>query len=905
RIRDLLMGQTLYEDSTLALRELYQNALDACRYRRARTEYLQHQPNSLGITPYEGKIVFRQGTTRDGRPVIECQDNGVGMTERMLAQVFAVAGRRFHDEPAFLEELGRWKRSGIEFYPNSQHGIGVLSYFMLADEIEVETRAYDADGRKGAPLRVRVSTVSGLFHIMNANENLEYGTRVRLYLNKETFGNQQHTTSAVSAAKVLRELLLIAEFPTEVYADALEPDGMRLVGTLAHRWEPGVPHLQKLQRTSPIAICPTDMPDVWWADNNQCPVLADGIRTDATFPFALVNLRGGHYPRLSANRLHIVGKWDQAWVLQCLERSTVRLSELETLSLMLLFQIFAKYPDALTHWEALVRRRDTVPFFSGDQVPQPITSYRGTLPERVSLQTVGWMPPDMDLLSPPSEPLVHAFAAWRYSVWDGGIGVDWPKLHAPNPRLDQGAQPPVLELGFLLKKPSGLGLAATGRVARAAQLIHFPTGSPRHIADLVPRRAAFSHQIIQAPHWAEACLGLPIVGLAEGGRRRDLEQAAESSPLPDLDEVDQHLISLVRKGSSLLTLVSIATVSVSDFDNLTTTAVFARLRKLASFLNPEQKFGLEALLEAQLDEKDAWLITRYRNERWTGEVIPATHVLYAARDLKMTVADVATRWIKLAPLLSLKAGFEVDTLARAKLEQHDWQFLSQDLDQSPLEEGSMFSLVSGSYSPAPWLFGSVPAAHVLYASHALRIPAADIVARLRELAAPLRLSIQFDADALATVDLSAQDWTLLTQSSREHGRWLSEVTAADVVNAAHEVEEAVTAVVARLAELSEPMRLTLRPCVRFLREQAFEALANAVAERSVQVPYDGFDARRCAERWVLQAGTNVNEGVEDPERALLCAGRWWLWWLTDETLREIGSSLLPAVIAELERKPVR
>ncbi|MBB5956957.1 hypothetical protein FHS29_003550 [Saccharothrix tamanrassetensis] len=39
RVRELLMGEQLYSDRSLAIRELYQNALDACRYKQARHRY--------------------------------------------------------------------------------------------------------------------------------------------------------------------------------------------------------------------------------------------------------------------------------------------------------------------------------------------------------------------------------------------------------------------------------------------------------------------------------------------------------------------------------------------------------------------------------------------------------------------------------------------------------------------------------------------------------------------------------------------------------------------------------------------------------------------------------------------------------------------------------------------------
>ena len=164
-VRELLMGEQLYGDPALAIRELYQNALDACRYRRARTEYLErtagHQHD------WSGLISFRQGFDTRARPYIECEDNGIGMSVRELAEVFAKAGKRFSDLPEFLEEKAQWATLSppVELYPNSQFGIGVLSYFMLADEIEVETCRMQRDGTPGDPLHVSIAGPGSLFRI--------------------------------------------------------------------------------------------------------------------------------------------------------------------------------------------------------------------------------------------------------------------------------------------------------------------------------------------------------------------------------------------------------------------------------------------------------------------------------------------------------------------------------------------------------------------------------------------------------------------------------------------------------------------------------------------------------------------------------------------------------------------
>src|SRR3982074_2018035 len=92
RVQELLMGEQLYGDPALAIRELYQNALDACRYREARTEY-QRRTLDREIE-WAGLVRFTQGEDGDGRPYLDCTDNGIGMGVRELSEVFAQAGIR-------------------------------------------------------------------------------------------------------------------------------------------------------------------------------------------------------------------------------------------------------------------------------------------------------------------------------------------------------------------------------------------------------------------------------------------------------------------------------------------------------------------------------------------------------------------------------------------------------------------------------------------------------------------------------------------------------------------------------------------------------------------------------------------------------------------------------------------
>src|ERR1700712_2748163 len=92
RIRDFLMGENLYGDPSLALRELYQNALDACRLAAARRAFLGCPPApSYSETP---DTEFEQGVDQDGRAYIDCVDLGAGMGVGELSLAFCQAGVR-------------------------------------------------------------------------------------------------------------------------------------------------------------------------------------------------------------------------------------------------------------------------------------------------------------------------------------------------------------------------------------------------------------------------------------------------------------------------------------------------------------------------------------------------------------------------------------------------------------------------------------------------------------------------------------------------------------------------------------------------------------------------------------------------------------------------------------------
>ncbi|HEX7185325.1 MAG TPA: hypothetical protein VF756_26105 [Thermoanaerobaculia bacterium] len=132
-ILTLLMDKSLYPDPSLFLRELLQNALDACRRKEADREvkHLEY--------PYTPKIVVWDHSDDPEDPRVIFQDNGIGMSQRIVEHYFLRVGRSYYRSPEFDAERQRLREQGKELDACSQFGIGILSCFLVGDRFEVET----------------------------------------------------------------------------------------------------------------------------------------------------------------------------------------------------------------------------------------------------------------------------------------------------------------------------------------------------------------------------------------------------------------------------------------------------------------------------------------------------------------------------------------------------------------------------------------------------------------------------------------------------------------------------------------------------------------------------------------------------------------------------------------------
>ncbi|SDY42472.1 molecular chaperone HtpG [Micromonospora pattaloongensis] len=169
-----LLSHHLYASPRVYVRELLQNAVDAITARRA------GDPGAPGVVWIEPSESTGDGTLR-------IHDSGIGLTETQVHELLATIGRS-----SKRDELGFARQEFL-----GQFGIGLLSCFLVADEIRVRTRAGES------PTVEWIGYADGRYEVAVAppeRERPEQGTTVTLVPRRDA-GHwlQRHTVVALAA----------------------------------------------------------------------------------------------------------------------------------------------------------------------------------------------------------------------------------------------------------------------------------------------------------------------------------------------------------------------------------------------------------------------------------------------------------------------------------------------------------------------------------------------------------------------------------------------------------------------------------------------------------------------------------------------------------------------------------
>jgi hypothetical protein len=189
KLLELVGGVELYGSPLAAIRELLQNAFDAVRDQIARQRLRQDEPASSEVRDHIARthsVSLSLEMCEEGLKLI-CSDTGSGMSSDIIKSRFLVGGRPANHEMRALERT--CKEHGFSTGKTARFGIGVLSYFLIASKMEIQTRrSIEADDPDGTGWTFSSTGLDDFGELKQA-PGAQVGTEVELILKPEIVGD--------------------------------------------------------------------------------------------------------------------------------------------------------------------------------------------------------------------------------------------------------------------------------------------------------------------------------------------------------------------------------------------------------------------------------------------------------------------------------------------------------------------------------------------------------------------------------------------------------------------------------------------------------------------------------------------------------------------------------------------
>jgi hypothetical protein len=172
---ELLIAPLYGDKPEVGIRELMQNAIDACA---ELNDLVVKQKIEIDNTQDDGvSIKIFDVSDNEGQIVIE--DYGIGMTLDTVENYFLNIGASFRNSDRWKKDHETLGHSNV--YRTGRFGIGLLAAFLLGDEIHVETRHVTLDSNQG----LKFSCKKGSKAITVSNIDAHVGTKITINLNKK------------------------------------------------------------------------------------------------------------------------------------------------------------------------------------------------------------------------------------------------------------------------------------------------------------------------------------------------------------------------------------------------------------------------------------------------------------------------------------------------------------------------------------------------------------------------------------------------------------------------------------------------------------------------------------------------------------------------------------------------
>jgi hypothetical protein len=171
-ILEILSDEIYKSDPYVFVRELLQNAIDATKLRNARLEL-------KGLsTISNSKIKINVSHYDNGDFDFTIKDNGIGMDEVVIKNYLSVAGQSYYQSDEFAN-------LGVTFNPISKFGIGILSCFMITDEVSIKTTPDPYIFSNSESYEIEIPSLINQFHVKRLGHQENIGTEVSLKVKAE------------------------------------------------------------------------------------------------------------------------------------------------------------------------------------------------------------------------------------------------------------------------------------------------------------------------------------------------------------------------------------------------------------------------------------------------------------------------------------------------------------------------------------------------------------------------------------------------------------------------------------------------------------------------------------------------------------------------------------------------
>lgn len=281
----LLIAPLYGDDPTYGIRELLQNAIDACRERKM---LLESRKSSMEYTP---KIILTiEEVGEEGFFIIE--DNGIGMTEKVIVDYFLKAGASFRNSQLWKQEFKDSNNKSI-VQRSGRFGVGVFAGFLIGSEMIIKTRHFDSETSYEFSVRMDQSQIEV------SKSTGDIGTAISIKLTSDVLVRLKNQL-------LERNSLYVNKIAWSEWYELEEPE---MILKIPGEWS--VPHRKRvfpLNEVTTHTIYPEDFKEVKWTFDyfeGSPSLYCNGIVIPSQY-----SLNNFDYPRGSNHPLVSVSDYD-------------------------------------------------------------------------------------------------------------------------------------------------------------------------------------------------------------------------------------------------------------------------------------------------------------------------------------------------------------------------------------------------------------------------------------------------------------------------------------------------------------------------------------------------------------------------------------------------------------------